>query len=359
MAGLLGRKNKKKAQLELNGELPFFNVHYLGRTLTKTKMGRECTRATVSDLVKNAKGRDLQTVSLTISSRGIWVTEKSGHRSGRETFIPIYSVTYGAADKVYQNVFTIVTNYRPRTQTEQGQEKDSGSSGAESNGSNGGIIVDVNTKGKVEDYKALKSAKSSSEEKFVCHAFLCRDRVLARAMVVYLLKAFKVAFEAWSRCLKSEKLREKIKAGPGIVPDVDPVNTSESGHKESHKNALTIRPSNKPPEETAALVDKVASWMDRWFHLGNGKKHNGSLYSSDEVTPDSQEFEEFSRRMQEFSDPTLLNLEVDIEEELRDVEVCSVLNEVVTREPAASQIDPDPSSNSTHSSVTQRVPNAR
>ncbi|XP_033627495.1 low density lipoprotein receptor adapter protein 1-B-like [Asterias rubens] len=362
MAGLLGRKKKKKAQLELNGELPFFDVHYLGRTLTKTKMGRECTRHAVSDLVKKAQGRELQTVSLTISSRGIWVTEKSGHRSGRETFIPIYSVTYGAADKTYQNVFTIVTNYRPQTKSDQGQEKDSGSSGVGSNnGSNGDtVVVDVNTKGKVDDYKALKSAKSSAEEKFVCHAFLCRDPVLARAMVVYLLKAFKVAFEAWSRCLKSEQLRERIKAGPGVVLDSDP-NKTDASRKESRKSIPSIEPSNKPPEETTALVDKVAAWMDRWFHIGTSKKHNVS--SSDDIHPDLLEFEEFSRRMQEFSDPTVLNFDVDIEEELKDVEVCSVLNDVATREPVALEDGQDePSNNATHSSGTRRaksVPDGR
>ncbi|XP_022096250.1 uncharacterized protein LOC110982261 [Acanthaster planci] len=344
MAGLLGRKGKKKAQLELNNELPFFDVHYLGRSLTKTKMGRECTKNVVEDLVKKAHGRELQTVSLTISSRGIWVTEKSGQGNGRETFIPIYSVTYGAADKKYQNVFTIVTTYRPNGAINKSnrQDKDSGGSGSgdgsatgSANGSNCSGAP-VNCKGNnVEDFKALKSVKASSSEVFVCHAFLCRDPVLARAMVVYLLKAFRVAFESWSRCIKSERLRERIKAGPGVTGASEQGKSGQAGRKNSHHELLTVEPLAKPPEETAPLVDKVAAWMDKWFHFGNNKKHS-EIFSSEEPSSDPSEFEEFSKRMMEFSDPTLLNFDVDIEAELKDVEVCSALSEVVNREPPVS-----------------------
>ncbi|XP_038059099.1 uncharacterized protein LOC119730333 [Patiria miniata] len=348
MASLLGRKSKKKAQLELNNELPFFDVRYLGRSLTRTKMGRECTKSVVSDLVKKAHGCELQTVSLTISSRGIWVTEKSGQGNGRETFIPIYSVTYGAADKVFQNVFTIVTTYQPRVTDKadksEGQDKDSGGSGNGSlNGSNGS--ASVNCKGNnVEDFKALKSAKASSSEVFVCHAFLCRDPVLARAMVVYLLKAFKVAFESWSRCVKSEKLRERIKAGPGLTTASDQSKDGKGERRKSHQELLTMDPAVKPPEETAALVDKVAAWMDKWFHFGNNhNKKQNEIFSADEPASDPHEFEEFSKRMMEFSDPTLLNFDIDIEAELKDVEVCSILNEVVSREPAPKADEPNSS----------------
>ncbi len=353
MASLF-RSGRKTAQLELNNEIPHFDVYYIGRSTARSKMGRECTKGIVEELIQKAKLLpELQRVSVTITSKGIMVREISD-TNPRESFIPIFDVTYGAADKTYKNVFSFVTNFSREQQS----------------------------------HDTLHERKSSFDNTrpFVCHAFYCRDPAMTRAMVVYLVRAFKVGFESWKRATKSVELREKIRAGPGqgsSTAGETIKKSSSSGSDGTVKHAppkqldinainnLTPRTkgSNPPPKvrsppvETSNNVDKVTKWLDRWLNVGDNKKPSASTSPSKDqmiTAANVEENQNFAKRMQEFSEhPETLNADVDIQSELEDPEVRSVLEEMAEQtekdESDATYSDDTTSNNSSNNSSTPSV----
>ncbi|XP_072029204.1 uncharacterized protein [Amphiura filiformis] len=306
MASLF-KGGRKAAQLELNSELPHFDVYYIGRSTARAKMGRECTKGIVEELIQKAKLLpELQRVSVTITSKGIMVREMS-ETNPRETFIPIYDVTYGAADKSHKNVFSFVTNFSLN------QNRDE------------------------------RKSTYDTARPFVCHAFYCRDAAMARAMVVYLVRAFKVGFESWKRAAKSQELREKIRAGPGQGSSTagETIKKSSSSGSGGTLKQLDINGINNlspritvppkvqaPPVETSNHVDKVTKWLDKWLNVGDKKPTSSSPSKSQMINTTDEENQEFSKRMQEFSDPDTLNIDIDIKSELEDPEVRSVLEEM-------------------------------
>ena len=322
MASLF-KGGRKTAQLQLNNEIPHFDVLYIGRSQARAKMGRECTKAIVAELVQKSRSTpELQRVSLTISSKGLVVREIS-EASSRETFMPIYDVTYGAADKIYRNVFSFVTNHNPNRNAD-----------------------------------GSKRQSFDSSRPFVCHAFVCKDAAMARAMVVYLVRAFKVGFESWKRAEKSIEVREKIRAGPGLqgsVTDGTNQKSSSSGScsggtlKLGDRNDLndlslrrtvtTIHHHTTPPFETSNHIDKVTKWLDKWLNVGEKRPSSSRSMSSDSDNEKDERGMGFSRRMMEFSDPETLNADVDIDSELADPEVRSVLEEMAEQTPAKQDSD--------------------
>ncbi|XP_072163684.1 low density lipoprotein receptor adapter protein 1-like [Diadema setosum] len=312
MASLFARDRRKSASINLNEEPPEFNLLFLGKSLTERKMGKECTSEIVSSLVERSRGKELKRVKLTISSRGIWVTEGSDPKKLRDTLIPIYSVSYGAADKNYTRVFSFVTNFSKN------------------------------------DPNIAEGRKSTMP--FYCYSFVTSTPAVARGMVVYLLRSFKLAYESWKRSVKSQRLRDKIKAGPGHNSFNPPEKTTESSLTEAmaRLDQLTgISSSDKgsdssqsdvnitPPDETATRSDKVLLWMDKWLGTGFNKTRarrqsdDSSSSASDNVTTKNEENDAFAEREHEFADPTaMLNDEVDIVSELQDPEVRSVFEEL-------------------------------
>ena len=315
------KDRRKSGSLELNEEPPEFTLMFLGKKPTERKMGRECTCDIVNKLVEETGGRELKVVKMTITCRGVWVSEGSDPKKKRETFIPIYSISYGAADKHFPRVFSLVTNFSKN------------------------------------DPNIQQGRKSTMP--FYCFAFLCHTPVIARVMVVYLLRSFKTAYESWRREVKSQRLRDKIKAGPGHYSFNRSSSTDEKGVTETTarldellgtKTTSTTNSSDKgsdssqngkvatPPNETSTRSDKVMTWMDRWLGMGSSKMFR-RLSSDDSTSPTTTmtsavtakmaEDEAFTEREQEFEDPAaMLNDEVDIVSELQDPEVRSVFEEM-------------------------------
>ncbi|XP_071944019.1 protein FAM43A-like [Antedon mediterranea] len=244
---------KKSAQFDLTEEPPSFEVCYLGRMITRVKMGRECTKDIVRTLYNKARGRhDLQRVHVTISTKGMRVSESPAIAANRQTFIPIYTVTYGSADKVYQRVFSFITTVQ---------------------------------------------RDNNEESTFVCHAFLCRDTSMAKTMVMHLLSAFKCAFGDWKKYANRQKIKDRLEAGPSISNGVVPDNVN--GSSTSTSADLTDNPLEimLPPKDQSTRVEKVAQWMERWLHLSvpQDSQYVGILFPDDEEEF-NREFEEFSRR---------------------------------------------------------------
>lgn len=318
MASLFSKNRKKSITLELNEEPPEFELMFLGKSATQRKMGRECTSEIIGDLVAQSRGKELKVVRMTITSKGVRVTEGSDPKKQRDTFIPIYSISYGSADKHYPRVFSLVTNFSKN------------------------------------DPNITQGRKSTMP--FYCFAFVCQTPAIARAMVVYLLRSFKTAYEGWRRGVKSQRLRDKIKAGPGhnifnrsrsgdeksiaeTIAKLEELTATNqnSSDKTSDSNSQTEEKPVTPPGETATRSDKVVSWMDKWLGLGSNKEFK-RLPSNDSSTSPSgseitaQENEAFTNReeeYQEFVNPTaMLNEEVDIVSELMDPEVQSVFEEI-------------------------------
>ncbi|XP_041456925.1 low density lipoprotein receptor adapter protein 1-like [Lytechinus variegatus] len=317
MASLFSKNRRKSASVELNEEPPEFELLFLGKSATERKMGRECTSGLIGDLVEQSRGKELKVVRMSITSRGVRVTEGSDPKKQRDTFIPIYSISYGSADKHYPRVFSLVTNFSKN------------------------------------DPNITQGRKSTMP--FYCFAFVCQTPGIARAMVVYLLRSFKTAYEGWRRGVKSQRLRDKIKAGPGhnsfnpprsgdekSVADTmarldELTGTNQNGSDKSSDTTPTEEKTVTPPDETATRSDKVVSWMDKWLGLGSSKtfkrlpsNDSSSSPSASEITAQENEaFAEREEEHQEFVDPSaMLNEEIDIVSELQDPEVQSVFEEI-------------------------------
>ncbi|XP_033123243.1 uncharacterized protein LOC117121938 [Anneissia japonica] len=261
---------KKSAQFDLTEEPPSFEVCYLGRMITRIKMGRECTKEIVRTLYNKARGReDLQRVHVTISTKGMRISEAPNVSSKRETFIPIYTVTYGAADKVYQRVFSFITTVQ---------------------------------------------RDNNEESNFVCHVFLCRDSPTAKTMVSYLLNAFKCAFGDWKRYANRQKIKDRLEAGPNSVntksalPNVTHNGTEDTNGQERNEKIEDLNDSPMefmlPPKDQTTRVEKVAQWMERWLHISvpSDSQYVGILFPDDE-DDFNREFEEFSKRNNTLAHP--------------------------------------------------------
>uniref|UniRef100_A0A3B3S0W9 Low density lipoprotein receptor adaptor protein 1b n=1 Tax=Paramormyrops kingsleyae TaxID=1676925 RepID=A0A3B3S0W9_9TELE len=125
-----------------------FRLKYLGMTLVEEAKGEELSAMAVKRIMATAKasGKKLQKVTLNISPRGIVLYDSLSNQLIEN--ISIYRISYCAADKNHDRVFTYI-------------------------------------------------AQSQQNETLACHAYLCPKRKVAQAVTLTVAQAFRVAFEFW------------------------------------------------------------------------------------------------------------------------------------------------------------------
>ncbi|KAM9355164.1 low density lipoprotein receptor adapter protein 1b [Pholidichthys leucotaenia] len=140
-----------------------FQLKYLGVTMVEQPKGEELSAAAVKRIVTTAKasGKKLQKVSLTVSPRGIILSDSASNQLIEN--ISIYRISYCTADKMHDKVFAYIV-------------------------------------------------QSQHNETLECHAFLCSKRKMAQAVTLTVAQAFRVAFEFW-QAAKEEK-EKRVKSGP-------------------------------------------------------------------------------------------------------------------------------------------------
>ncbi|XP_026683102.1 uncharacterized protein LOC103513594 [Diaphorina citri] len=144
----------------LKEDLPqSFTVKYLGNDEAHGLWGIKHTRKPVDNLVSRAKkpGTHLATVTLTISAEGVQIGApnqqkgifKGSRSSGNTAWLPIDTISYGVQDLVFTRVFSIIV---------------------------------------VQDCTDIKV--NNNNIPFVCHAFVCDSRQIARSLTYTLANAF-------------------------------------------------------------------------------------------------------------------------------------------------------------------------
>ncbi|XP_006826101.1 low density lipoprotein receptor adapter protein 1-like [Saccoglossus kowalevskii] len=159
---------KRSQAFEPNPPETKYVVQYLGKMPANGKMGLECTMKPVETMYRTFKfnkGKNYQQVMIEITNKGIRIVEMSltGTEVSKEQFVPIHKMSFGAADPVHTRMFAFV----------------------------------------------MKNEDIDDDNPWECHAFLCETSSVAKALTLYLVKAFQKAAEAWEA--KHKKSRSKPK----------------------------------------------------------------------------------------------------------------------------------------------------
>lgn len=154
----------------LKEDLPAsYTVKYLGHDEAHGLWGIKHTRKPVDSLVSRAKrpGTHLPVVDLTVSPEGVSIDAHNAARKGTKgAWLPIDTISYGVQDLVYTRVFSLIV---------------------------------------VQDCSELKANTSIP---FVCHAFVCDSRQIARNLTYTLANAFQ-QYSARVRALPAAQSRQK------------------------------------------------------------------------------------------------------------------------------------------------------
>ncbi|PIK36263.1 putative low density lipoprotein receptor adapter protein 1 [Apostichopus japonicus] len=300
MAKIL-RKKRKSISVDMNDDLPYFQVLFMGRIETEAKLDRDCTRVIVQHLVEKTRNEPLKPVRITITTRGLWVQEgPKFNPPRRETFVPIHNISYGSADKKYTKVFTFVTNFEDP----------------------------METKCKDRDFVP-----------FYCYVFRCETQATTRAMVVYLLRAFKQAYLLWQKDVKKQEVKRRLAEGPRVSGDGDrresDSNTESVGS--SIDNQHTVHSALSTDDEFESMgkentkLEKLSHYLERWVHQQKPivqktvSTDTEGLYELSKQERDAS----FRVRADRFSRPDILNCDVDIYNEMSDPDVQNVLQGVM------------------------------
>ncbi|XP_077996047.1 uncharacterized protein LOC144449395 [Glandiceps talaboti] len=259
MASFLPSIKRRSGTFEVNDEQPHFSVAYMGSVPSDVKGGEECTKTLVDNLCTALKGQSLPKMTLNITTKGITM---KGQRKGTDEFIPIYAITYGAADPVHKRVFSFI-----------------------------------------------ESRHQGNGRKFFCHACLCKDATSCRVLILYLMKAFNIAYDEYMRTNKRKTIKDKIGSGPGR-------RTRSDGDAAPRMCANTIGTQTMlalPPgmDTTTSAIVRVSDWLERCVYVSDSSQNGFHGY-------DDRRFSEFERREREYSNPAQLNPNFDFNTELKD-----------------------------------------
>ncbi|CAH0387547.1 unnamed protein product [Bemisia tabaci] len=130
-----------------------FLVKYLGTRESRGLWGIKHTRKPVDAMVAAAKepGVALPMLTLTVQKEGIRIQDAAAPAQGPHQFYPIETISYGVQDLVYTRVFAMI------------------------------IVKDV-----------LSHRARDAGHPFVCHAFVCESRQVARKLTYTLATAFQL-----------------------------------------------------------------------------------------------------------------------------------------------------------------------
>lgn len=295
MAKIL-RKKKKSIKVEMNEELPFFEVLYMGRMETEARLDRDCVRVIVQHLVDKTRNEPLKPVRITITTRGLWVQEgPQFNPPGRETFIPIHNISYGAADQKYTKVFTFVTNFQE-----------------------GG------------------DAQRKGSTPFYSYVFRCETQAMARGMVVYLLRAFKAAYITWQKDIKRIEFQKKLTDGPAGLREVDRASSDSNARSEDGSDQHTVDSGCSTEDELESDSDTskmvtLSNYLERWVRQQGPKRMNKAT-DTDElnyILSKEERDASFRIRADKYSRPDLLNCDVDLQKEMSDPDVQNVFHRMM------------------------------
>ncbi|XP_077862673.1 low density lipoprotein receptor adapter protein 1-like [Saccoglossus kowalevskii] len=262
MASFLPSLKRRSGTFHVNQELPSFVISYMGCVPSEVKSGQECTKNIVDNLSTALKGQTLPKLTVSITTKGIGM---KGQKKGTDDFIPIYAITYGAADSVHKRVFSFI------------ESREQGPNG----------------------------------RKFYCHAFMCRDATSCRVMILYLMKSFNIAYEEYLRDKKRKNIQSRIENGPKRSSSDEP--------EPAYRNTIGTQTETAVPlAVSAASIARVSDWLERCVHLG-GTSPNGYHGNRE------RQFSEFERRERELTNPEQLNSEIDLSIELKDPVIQSAI----------------------------------
>ncbi|XP_070572966.1 protein FAM43B-like [Ptychodera flava] len=264
MASYFPGLKRRSGSFDINQQQPEFTVSYLGNVPAEFRSGAECTSATVDTMYTALKGQSLTKLTLNITKRGIAM---KWHKTGVEEFIPIYNITYGAADPVHQRVFSFI-----------------------------------------------ESREHEGGRKFYCHVCLCKDSTICRVLILYLMKAFNIAYEEYLRNKKRKVIQNKIEHGPNACQ------RSNDPHSATSSNSVGTQTTGHrlPPGISASTIARVAEWLERCVNISSPPS-NGHRGDRDEYRS------AFERREREHPNPSQLNPEVNLNAELKDPNIQTMI----------------------------------
>lgn len=294
MAKIL-RKKRKSISVEMNDDLPYFEVLYMGRIETDFQLDRECSRVIVQQLVEKTRNEPLTSVRITITTKGLWVQEGANFKHPqKETFVPIHKIRYGSVDRKYTKVFNFITNF--------------------------------------EDHRDMKRDDGDTIP-FYCYVFRCETQAMARAMVVFLLRAFRQAYLLWQKEMKKGDVKKRLAEGPRISGD-GARRESDISNTESEINSVDSSGAedvNETIQENTKL-EKLSHYLERW--VGQQRPIQRTV-ATDTHSLNNYDFSDedrdvsFSVRAKRYSRPDILNCDVDLFKEMNDPDVQNVLEGVM------------------------------
>ncbi|XP_070572965.1 uncharacterized protein [Ptychodera flava] len=212
---------KRRSQaFEPNPPETKYNVQYLGKMPANGKMGLECTMKPVEVMYRTFKfnkGKNYQRLSIEITNKGI-STSAIGpveDESTRERFVPIYKMSFGAADPVHTRIFSFV----------------------------------------------MKNDEVEGDNPWECHAFMCETSAVAKALTLYLVKAFQKATEAWEN--------KHVKMGVGTKPK-----TLHITHEKGKMEHQTAEKHYQPPVSTVKITFNIDN-VEEFDRVGESPKKDG------------------------------------------------------------------------------------
>ncbi|XP_066594821.1 low density lipoprotein receptor adapter protein 1-like isoform X2 [Prorops nasuta] len=216
-----------------------FTLKYLGSTLVETPSSEEATAEAIKTVITmtKASGKKLQRVLLTVSLKGIQMTDLATEEDQLE--VSIYRISYCSADATHDHVFAFIA--------------------------------------------------TNLNETMECHTFLCPKRKIAQTVALTVAQAFSTAYEAWQLTqtdpeIKSDKnvsfpleknndkkdiekkeklneLTERLKRKEENVKE----NREERDKKESEKNLLIDLSIELKPVDSSwvCFEDESSQWSER------------------------------------------------------------------------------------------------
>ncbi|XP_034948263.1 low density lipoprotein receptor adapter protein 1-B-like isoform X2 [Chelonus insularis] len=185
-----------------------FTLKYLGSTLVETPSSEEATAEAIKTVITMAKasGKKLQRVALSVSLRGIRMTDLATEEDQLQ--VSIYRISYCSADATHDHVFAFIA--------------------------------------------------TNLNETMECHAFLCPKRKMAQTVTLTVAQAFNTAYEAWQLSQTDSSIHQTSDKSPNEISNNDANGTAKSNGSEiqekknqqkSEKNLLIDLSNDTKPSE--------------------------------------------------------------------------------------------------------------
>ncbi|XP_058057765.1 low density lipoprotein receptor adapter protein 1-B-like [Anopheles bellator] len=156
-----------------------FGVKYLGSTAVPTPRSENATSEAVKSIISAAKGNKKLPVSLSISPKGIEMTDSATGENLLQ--VSIYQISYCSADANHDHVFAFVG-------------------------------CTLGTEAEVKEMCFRRTAEEINlEGPLVCYAFLCQKRKMAQTVTLTVARSFERAYQIWqNKQFHAERKRKDL-----------------------------------------------------------------------------------------------------------------------------------------------------